>query len=61
MLIDEGRSIVQVSRWLGHADPAFTLRVYAQLMDEGIGAPLELKIATQSATKSSTDTPQNRV
>ena len=32
-----GRNIKQVSRWLGHADPAFTLRTYVHLMDEGIG------------------------
>jgi hypothetical protein len=24
-------------RWLGHADPAFTLRTYVHLMDEGVG------------------------
>ena len=26
-----------MSEWLGHADPAFTLRTYVHLMDEGIG------------------------
>jgi hypothetical protein len=30
-------TLKQVSRWLGHADPAFTLRTYVHLMDEGIG------------------------
>jgi integrase len=41
-LISDGRNIVQVSRWLGHHSPSFTLDVYAHLMDEGVGAPLEL-------------------
>jgi integrase len=42
MLIADGRNIVQVSRWLGHHSPSFTLDVYAHLMDEGVGDPLEL-------------------
>lgn len=41
-LIAEGRNIVQVSRWLGHHSPSFTLDVCAHLMDEGVGAPLEV-------------------
>jgi integrase len=40
MLISEGRNIVQVSRWLGHHSPSFTLDVYAHLMDEGVGDAL---------------------
>lgn len=27
----------QVSEWLGHADPGFTLRTYIHLMDAGVG------------------------
>jgi hypothetical protein len=27
-----------VSEWLGHADPAFTLRTYVHLMDDGLGS-----------------------
>ncbi len=42
MLIADGRNIVQVSRWLGHHSPSFTLDVYAHLMDEGVGEALEL-------------------
>ena len=42
MLIADGRNIVQVSRWLGHHSPSFTLDVYAHLMDDGVGAALEL-------------------
>jgi hypothetical protein len=41
-LIAGGRNIVQVSRWLGHHSPSFTLDVYAHLMDEGVGEPLDL-------------------
>jgi integrase len=37
LLFESGKSIVQVSRWLGHADPGFTLRTYVHLMDEGLG------------------------
>src|SRR5262245_59180110 len=33
ILIGEGLNVVYVSRQLGHADPAITLRVYAHLFD----------------------------
>ena len=33
VLIAEGADVVYVSRQLGHADPAITLRVYAHLFD----------------------------
>jgi integrase len=37
-LLQAGRTPVQVQRWLGHADPAFTLRsTYVGLIDEGVG------------------------
>ncbi len=36
-LLAGGKNIAQVSKWLGHADPAFTLRTYVHLMDEGLG------------------------
>jgi hypothetical protein len=29
--------VKQVAAWLGQSDPAFTLRTYVHLMDEGIG------------------------
>jgi integrase len=31
-LLDAGESIKAIAEWLGHADPAFTLRVYTHLM-----------------------------
>lgn len=40
MLFAEGRNAKQVQRWLGHHSAAFTLSVYIDLLDDGIGAPL---------------------
>jgi len=37
LLIDSGKNIRQVATWLGHADPSLTLRVYAHLLDGGLG------------------------
>jgi integrase len=37
MLFENGKNIRQVCDWLGHADPAFTLRVYVHQMDGGLG------------------------
>jgi integrase len=37
ILLDSGKNIRQVAAWLGHEDPAFTLRTYAHLMDAGLG------------------------
>jgi integrase len=37
LLFDAGRNVKQVSEWLGHTDPSFTLRTYVHLMDAGIG------------------------
>jgi integrase len=37
LLFAEGRNVKQVQEWLGHADPAFTLRTYVHLMDDGVG------------------------
>ncbi len=42
LLFAEGRNVKQVAAWLGHADPAFTLRVYVDLLDEGMGGGLDL-------------------
>jgi integrase len=43
LLFAEGRNLKQVAEWLGHADPAFTLTVYVDLLDEGLGGGLELR------------------
>jgi integrase len=49
MLIADGRNIVQVSRWLGHHSPAFTLTVYAHLLDDGVGGPIDLDGVTSGS------------
>jgi integrase len=36
-LLDAGESIKAIAEWLGHADAAFTLRVYAHLMPDSPG------------------------
>ena len=42
LLIDEGRSPVQIAAWLGHHSPAFSMAVYGHLMDDGVGEDLHL-------------------
>lgn len=42
ILFNRGRSVVMVSHFMGHADPAFTLRTYVHLMGDGVGGPLSL-------------------
>jgi hypothetical protein len=45
LLFDGGMNIAQVSKWLGHSKPAFTLDVYTHLMDDGLGDPAFLDAA----------------
>jgi integrase len=40
--IERGTNIVRLSRLLGHHKASFTLDVYAHLLDDGYGEPLEL-------------------
>jgi integrase len=47
LLFEEGKNIKQVSAWLGHADPAFTLRTYVHLLDDGLGDAEFLDAAVQ--------------
>ncbi len=53
MLLDSGKNIRQVATWLGHTDPAFTLRTYTHLMDAGLGdvAFLDTAVSNKWATK----------
>lgn len=37
VLLHERESIVAVSKWLGHADPSITLKIYAHMMPEADG------------------------
>ena len=64
LLFEAGRNVKQVSEWLGHADPSFTLRVYISLMDGGIGDAEfldDLVIPAQGNTRATgrTETPAN--
>ena len=43
-----GRNVAQVSAWLGHTDPSFTLRTYVHLMDDGPGDAGFMDAATAS-------------
>lgn len=53
MLLDSGKNIRQVAVWLGHTDPAFTLRTYTHLMDSGLGdvAFLDTAVGNKWATQ----------
>lgn len=42
LLFAEGRNVKQVQRWLGHAKASITLDTYLDLLDEGVGEPLEI-------------------
>jgi integrase len=42
LLFAEGRNVKQVQEWLGHTDPAFTLKVYIHLLDDGLGEGINL-------------------
>ncbi|MGE7434337.1 hypothetical protein [Kitasatospora sp. NPDC001175] len=33
-MLEAGESIVSLAQWLGHSDPAFTLRTYTHFMPE---------------------------
>lgn len=49
LLFAENRNVKQVAAWLGHADPTFTLRVYVDLLDEGMGGGLDLNLPQSDA------------
>src|SRR5437763_3260750 len=57
LLFAAGKSPKQVQVWLGHYDPAFTLRVYVHLLDDGLGDEGfldEAKWAASGATRGAT-------
>ncbi|MGV2915069.1 hypothetical protein [Streptomyces alfalfae] len=33
-MLEAGESIVSLAKWLGHSDPAFTLRTYTHFMPQ---------------------------
>ncbi len=67
LLFAEGRNVKQVAEWLGHADPGFTLRTYVHLMDDGVGAGLDLdggggkRVATEGPEMAANAEPQASV
>lgn len=58
VLFDGGKNIKQVAGWLGHADPAFTLRTYVHLMDTGLGGADFLDEAVQVGNGWATQHPE---
>lgn len=42
-------NLVQVQRFLGHHSPAFTLATYVHLLDNDLGAPLDLSVELSNA------------
>jgi integrase len=38
LLFANGKNLKQIQTWLGHADPAFTLRTYIHLLEDGVGS-----------------------
>jgi len=60
MLFARGRNPKQVQKWLGHADPGFTLRTYVHLMDEGVGdaAFLDDEVTVSEGNERATEQPQ---
>jgi integrase len=58
LLFEAGRDVKQVAAWLGHADPAFTLRSYVHLMDEGIGDAEFLDAAVRVSRERELQKPQ---
>ncbi len=54
LLFDEGRNVKQVSEFLGHADPGFTLRTYVHLLGAGVGGGLDLALDAPRVNTGST-------
>jgi hypothetical protein len=46
---------VRLSRLLGHHKPSFTLDVYAHLLDDGLGDPLDLDAELAAAHEAGPD------
>jgi integrase len=59
LLVAEGRSLPQIATWMGHHSPAFTLAVYAHLVDDGVGEGFQIAplAGTPLATDVRPDTP----
>ncbi len=56
LLFADGRNVVQVQRWLGHASPDFTLKTYVHLLEDGVGeADFLIDLSPESVRAASTD------
>lgn len=58
LLFESGKNIRQVATWLGHSDPAFTLRTYVHLLDAGLGEAEFLDGVMNGATLGATRGPK---
>jgi integrase len=54
LLFAQGPNAVQVQRWLGHHSAAFTLSVYAHLLDGDLGEPLSAPCPSSRGCRSAT-------
>ena len=61
LLFEAGKDVKQVSEWLGHADPAFTLRTYVHLMDAGLGEAAFLDEVVTVRRPTADNSPPHRV
>lgn len=57
LLFENGKNVKQVSEWLGHSDPSFTLSTYIHLLDDGIGGA-EFFDEALGGNKKATDGPE---
>jgi integrase len=60
LLFKGGIDVRQVADWLGHTDPAFTLRTYISVMGDRLGDPafLDAAVALPGGTRGATPHPQ---
>jgi integrase len=59
VLFDAGRNPVQVQRFLGHHDPAFTMKTYVHLLNEDLGGALDEGQGVTRVSPQATDTARN--
>ncbi|MDW4911313.1 hypothetical protein RB628_40000 [Streptomyces sp. ADMS] len=44
-MLEAGESIVSLAKWLGHSDPAFTLRTYTHCMPQAGARGLSARLS----------------
>jgi hypothetical protein len=54
-LFAAGRNAKQVQRFFGHHSPAFTMERYVHLLDDGVGAALDLAVELPGGNEVATD------